>query len=74
MTSSWRWFWGLAVALPLGAFVGWGLADNTKLFLTTTLNGLTLGALSGKVVAEQMLGKHPDVDIAAFSIVRFARA
>ena len=36
--------------------------------------GLTLGALSGKVVAEQMLGKHPDVDIAAFSIVRFARA
>jgi branched-chain amino acid transport system permease protein len=45
MTSSWRWFWGLAVALPFGAFVGWGLADNTKLFLTTTLNGLTLGAL-----------------------------
>jgi branched-chain amino acid transport system permease protein len=45
MTSSWRWFGGLAVALPFGAFVGWGLADNTKLFLTTTLNGLTLGAL-----------------------------
>jgi branched-chain amino acid transport system permease protein len=45
MTSSWRWFWGVAVAAPLGAFIGWGLADNTKLFLTTALNGLTLGAL-----------------------------
>jgi branched-chain amino acid transport system permease protein len=45
MTPSWRWFWGVVVAVPLGAFVGWGLADNTKLFLTTALNGLTLGAL-----------------------------
>jgi branched-chain amino acid transport system permease protein len=45
MTTSWRWFWGVAVAAPLGAFIGWGLADNTKLFLTTALNGLTLGAL-----------------------------
>jgi branched-chain amino acid transport system permease protein len=45
MTTSWRWFWGVVVAAPLGAFIGWGLADNTKLFLTTALNGLTLGAL-----------------------------
>ena len=34
--------------------------------------GLTLGALSGKVVAEEMLGKRPDVDLAPFSITRFA--
>jgi branched-chain amino acid transport system permease protein len=45
MTPAWRRFWGVVVAVPLGAFIGWGLADNTKLFLTTALNGLTLGAL-----------------------------
>jgi branched-chain amino acid transport system permease protein len=45
MTPAWRRFWGVVVAVPLGAFIGWGLADNSKLFLTTALNGLTLGAL-----------------------------
>jgi D-amino-acid dehydrogenase len=34
--------------------------------------GLTLGAISGKVVAEQMLGKQPAIDLAPYSIGRFA--
>ena len=33
--------------------------------------GLTLGALSGKLVAEQMLGKRPATDLAEFSVARF---
>ena len=37
--------WALALGVPVAALVVWGLADNTKLFLTTALNGLTLGAL-----------------------------
>jgi D-amino-acid dehydrogenase len=34
--------------------------------------GLTLGAWSGKLVAEQMLGKRPDAELAEFSVARFA--
>jgi D-amino-acid dehydrogenase len=34
--------------------------------------GLTLGAYSGKVVADQMLGKPPAIDLAPFSVARFA--
>ncbi|HEV8617053.1 MAG TPA: FAD-dependent oxidoreductase [Methylomirabilota bacterium] len=33
--------------------------------------GLTLGPYSGKVVAEQMLGKPPATDLGAFSVTRF---
>jgi len=33
--------------------------------------GLTLGPYSGKVVAEQMLGKPPGVDLTPFSLARF---
>lgn len=33
--------------------------------------GLTLGAYSGMLVAAQMLGKAPEVDLAAFSVARF---
>ena len=33
--------------------------------------GLTLGPLSGKLVAGQMLGKAPDLDLSAFSVARF---
>jgi D-amino-acid dehydrogenase len=34
--------------------------------------GLTLGAYSGKVVADQMLGKPPTIELAPFSVARFA--
>lgn len=36
--------------------------------------GLTLGVYSGKVVADQMLGKPPETDLAPFSVTRFASA
>jgi D-amino-acid dehydrogenase len=36
-------------------------------------SGLTLGAYSGKLVAEQMLGKPPALDLSAFSVSRFGR-
>jgi branched-chain amino acid transport system permease protein len=45
MSRFWRWFWTLFIGLPALTFVGWALADNPKLFLTTGLNGLTLAAL-----------------------------
>jgi branched-chain amino acid transport system permease protein len=45
MTRGRRWFWGVVIGAPLVAGAGLGLADNAKLFLTTALNGLTLGAL-----------------------------
>jgi D-amino-acid dehydrogenase len=34
--------------------------------------GLTLGAYSGKLVADQMLGKAPEIDLGAFSVGRFS--
>jgi D-amino-acid dehydrogenase len=37
-------------------------------------SGLTLGPLSGKVVADQMLGKQIGTDLSPFSIARFGRA
>jgi len=45
MVRSGTWLWGVIVGAPLAAMTVWGLADNAKLFLTTALNGLTLGAL-----------------------------
>src|SRR5262245_15700811 len=45
MTRLWRWFWSVVIAAPLAIGAAVGLADNPKLFLTTALNGLTLGAL-----------------------------
>jgi len=36
--------------------------------------GLTLGAYSGKVVADQMLGKLPETDLTPFSVGRFRSA
>jgi D-amino-acid dehydrogenase len=37
-------------------------------------SGLTLGAYSGKLVADQMLDKPPALDLTAFSVARFRRA
>jgi branched-chain amino acid transport system permease protein len=40
-----RWVWTVALGGPVAALAVWGLVDNARLFLTTALNGLTLGAL-----------------------------
>lgn len=45
MSPAWRWFGTLAIALPIAVFSVWALADNTRLFVVTLLNGLTLGSL-----------------------------
>jgi branched-chain amino acid transport system permease protein len=45
MTLAWKWFWGLVVGAPVAAFMAWGLWDNTRLFVITFLNGLTLASL-----------------------------
>jgi branched-chain amino acid transport system permease protein len=45
MTRFWRVVWTLAIALPVGVFAAWGLWDNTRLFVVTFLNGLTLASL-----------------------------
>lgn len=41
----WRGFWTLLIGVPVLVFVVWALTDNSRLFLVTLLNGLTLGAL-----------------------------
>jgi len=45
VSRSWRWLWTLAIALPIAVFSVWALVDNTRLFVVTLLNGLTLGSL-----------------------------
>src|ERR671915_2411380 len=45
MKRGWRWFWGLAVGIPIAVFIIWGLWDNARLFLITLLNGLSLASL-----------------------------
>jgi branched-chain amino acid transport system permease protein len=41
----WKWFWIAVIAAPVLGFVVWALTDNTKLFFSTLLNGLTLASL-----------------------------
>jgi branched-chain amino acid transport system permease protein len=38
-------FWSLVIAAPIAAFAAWALWDNTRLFVITFLNGLTLASL-----------------------------
>jgi len=45
VSQFWRWFWVVALGVPVAALSVWGLVDNAKLFVTTALNGLTLAAL-----------------------------
>jgi len=45
MSRFWKWFWGLALLVPLATLVVWGIWDNAKLFFITLLNGLTLASL-----------------------------
>jgi branched-chain amino acid transport system permease protein len=42
---SWKILWWLVIGLPIAAFAAWGLWDNTRLFVLTLLNGLTLSSL-----------------------------
>jgi branched-chain amino acid transport system permease protein len=41
----WKWLWVAVIGVPVLAFVVWAVADNTKLFFSTLLNGLTLASL-----------------------------
>ena len=45
MTLLRRWYWAGLGGLVLAALAVWGIVDNQRLFLVTTLNGLTLAAL-----------------------------
>jgi branched-chain amino acid transport system permease protein len=45
VTKFWRWFWTLAIAVPLAVFAAWAIWDNARLFFVTLLNGLTLSSL-----------------------------
>ena len=45
MSRFWRWSFSLLIGVPLAVFVVWALADNSKFFFTTLLNGLTLASL-----------------------------
>jgi len=39
------WAWSIVLGVPIGVFCVWALATNTRLFVVTLLNGLTLGSL-----------------------------
>ncbi len=45
MSRTWKWFWIVVIGVPLLAFAVWAISDNTKLFFSTLLNGLTLASL-----------------------------
>src|SRR5262245_47442376 len=45
MTRFWRWFWVLAIGVPIVALSAWGVQDNARLFVVTFMNGLTLASL-----------------------------
>ncbi|TAJ89459.1 branched-chain amino acid ABC transporter permease [Reyranella sp.] len=45
MTIVRRWYWAWIGGLIIAALAVWGIVDNQRLFLVTTLNGLTLAAL-----------------------------
>lgn len=41
----WQWFWGIVIGGPIAIFSVWALVDNSRLYLVTLLNGLTLASL-----------------------------
>jgi branched-chain amino acid transport system permease protein len=45
MTRTWRWILTVVIGLPVLVFVIWALATDPKLFMRSTLNGITLAAL-----------------------------
>jgi branched-chain amino acid transport system permease protein len=45
LSRFWKWFWIVVIGVPILAFVVWAISDNTKLFFSTLLNGMTLASL-----------------------------
>jgi branched-chain amino acid transport system permease protein len=45
MRGVWRAVWAAIIGVPIAVFAAWALWDNTRLFVITFLNGLTLAAL-----------------------------
>ena len=45
MKKAWKWFWTVALGVPILALIAWGVWDNERLFVVTLLNGLTLASL-----------------------------
>lgn len=41
----WKWFWIVVIGVPIAVFVVWAIAADPRRFVTTLLNGITLGAL-----------------------------
>ena len=46
-----RWIWTLVIGVPILVFAIWAIADNSRLFFLTLLNGLTLASLYFVVAA-----------------------
>lgn len=46
-----RWIWTLVIGVPTLVFAIWAIADNSRLFFLTLLNGLTLASLYFVVAA-----------------------
>src|SRR5512145_1148985 len=45
MSRTWRWILTAVIGIPVIVFVVWALATDPKLFMRSTMNGLTLAAL-----------------------------
>jgi branched-chain amino acid transport system permease protein len=45
MSRTWRWILTAAIGIPVMVFVVWALATDPKLFMRSTMNGITLAAL-----------------------------
>jgi branched-chain amino acid transport system permease protein len=45
VTRLWIALWAVLIGLPVLAFTAWALQDNSRLFVVTLLNGLTLASL-----------------------------
>ncbi|HEY1720970.1 MAG TPA: branched-chain amino acid ABC transporter permease [Magnetospirillaceae bacterium] len=41
----WKWFWIVVIGVPLAVFAVWAITADPRRFVTTLLNGITLGAL-----------------------------
>ena len=60
---------GIALVSVLAQWLAWSLRVPAILFLLLT--GLTLGPVSGRLLAELITGEHPFTDPAPYSATRF---